>query len=63
MKLEDVRSTLHSRELRHKASSSKTESHASVLFVSGGKGCGNGKKSKDKKPFHRGPKPEDICNN
>ena len=62
VRLEEVRSALHSRELRHKASSSGTDNQASGLFVSGVKGHGNKRKSKDRKSFPRGPKPTDICN-
>lgn len=36
--LEEVRSSLHSRELRHKASGASTENQAVGLTVSGGKG-------------------------
>ena len=60
--LEEVRSALHSRELRHKASGSGTDDQASGLFVGGGKNFGKGKKSKDKRSFSKGPKPTDICN-
>ena len=48
VKLENVRSALHSRELCHKASSSKTYNHASGLFVSGVKGHGNIRTLKDR---------------
>ena len=60
--LEEVRSALHSRELRHKASGSGTDDQASGLFVGGGMNFGKGKKSKDKRSFSKGPKPTDICN-
>uniref|UniRef100_A0A0D3CPF1 CCHC-type domain-containing protein n=1 Tax=Brassica oleracea var. oleracea TaxID=109376 RepID=A0A0D3CPF1_BRAOL len=60
--LELVRSALHSRELRHKASGSGTDDQASGLFVGGGKNFGKCKKSKDKRSFSNGPKPTDICN-
>ena len=62
VKLEEVRSALHSRELRHKASSSGTDNQASGLFVSGVKGHRNRRTSKDRKSFPRGPKASDICN-
>ncbi|KAL0787017.1 hypothetical protein Bca101_003263 [Brassica carinata] len=62
VKLEEVRSALHSRELRHKASSSETDNQASRLFVSGVKGHGKRRTSKDRNSFPRGPKPYDICN-
>ena len=62
VRLEEVRSALHSRELRHKASNSGTDNQASGLFVGGVKGHGNKRKSKDRKSFPRGPKPTDTCN-
>ena len=62
VRLEEVRSALHSRELRHRASSSGTDNQASGLFVGGVKGHGNKRKSKDRKSFPRGPKPTDTCN-
>uniref|UniRef100_A0A0D3ED10 CCHC-type domain-containing protein n=1 Tax=Brassica oleracea var. oleracea TaxID=109376 RepID=A0A0D3ED10_BRAOL len=62
VRLEEVRSALHSRGLRHKASSSGTDNQASGLFVSGVKGHGKKRKSKDRKSFPRGPKPTDTCN-
>lgn len=62
VKLEEVRSALHSRELHHKASSSGTDNQASGLFVSGVKGHRNRRTSKDRKSFPRGPKASDICN-
>uniref|UniRef100_A0A0D3BX66 CCHC-type domain-containing protein n=1 Tax=Brassica oleracea var. oleracea TaxID=109376 RepID=A0A0D3BX66_BRAOL len=61
VKLEEVRSALHSRELHHKASSSGTYNQASGLFVSGVKGHGNKSTLKDRKSFPRGPKASDIC--
>ena len=62
VKLEEVRSVLHSQELRHKASNSWIDNQASGLFVSGVKGHGNIRTSKDKKSFPRCPKASDICN-
>ena len=62
VKLEEVRSALHSQKLRHKTSNSGTDNQASKLFVSGVTGHGNISTSKDKKSFPRGPKPSDICN-
>lgn len=41
MSLEEVRSALHNRELRHKASGSGTDDQASGLFVDGGKNFGD----------------------
>uniref|UniRef100_A0A0D3E3J1 CCHC-type domain-containing protein n=1 Tax=Brassica oleracea var. oleracea TaxID=109376 RepID=A0A0D3E3J1_BRAOL len=61
-KLEEVTSALHSPELRHKASISGTYNQASRLFVSGVKGHGNRRTSKDRKSFPRAPKASDICN-
>lgn len=62
--LEEVRASLHSRELRHKATGTITENQAAGLVVSGGKGHGkSGKKKFNKnKQVSRGPKPDDICN-
>ena len=60
--LEEVRSSLHSRELRRKASGASTEDQAAGLTASGGKGHGSGNKKKEKKPFLMGPKPDDVCN-
>lgn len=60
--LEEVRSSLHSRELRRKASGASTEDQAAGLTASGGKGHGSGKKKKEKKPFSKGPQPDDVCN-
>ena len=48
--------------MRHKASSSGTNNQASGLFVSGVKGHGNRRTSKDRKSFPRSPKASDICN-
>ncbi|WZZ72241.1 hypothetical protein YC2023_083611 [Brassica napus] len=62
MKLEEVRSVFHTQELRHKASNSTTDNQASRLFISGVKGHGNIRTSKDRKSFPRGPKASDICN-
>lgn len=44
--LEEVRSSLHSRELRHKAAGTGTDSRAVGLMASGGKGQGNSGKKK-----------------
>jgi len=60
--LEEVRSVLHSRELRHKTSGSGTNDQASGLFVGGGKNFEKDKRSKDKKSFPKCHKPTDICN-
>lgn len=59
--LEDVRSALHTRELRHQANGTSSDSQASGLFTSGGKGQGKSGRKKDKKSFSsKGPKPNDI---
>ncbi|CAA7036221.1 unnamed protein product [Microthlaspi erraticum] len=56
--LEEVRSSLHSRELRHQASGTDTYNQAAGLFVSGGRGH-----RRDNKKFSsKGPKPDDVCN-
>ena len=61
--LEDVRSALHSRELRHRATSSNVDNQATGLVVSGGKGFEkSGNKKQKKKSFVKGPKPGDVCN-
>lgn len=57
-----VGSSLHSQELRHKASSSRTDNQASGLFVSRVQGHRNRRKSKDMKSFPMGPKPTYIWN-
>ena len=60
--LEEVRSALHSRELRHKAAGNVTDNQAAGLVVSSGKGKLGKKKSGNKKQFSKGPKPDDVCN-
>ena len=60
--LEEGRSSLHTRELRHKATSSVTDNQAAGLVATGGKGQGNSKKKKFNKSVPKGPKPTDICN-
>lgn len=44
--LEEVRPSLHSKELRHKAAGTGTDSRAVGLMASGGKGQGNSGKKK-----------------
>ena len=60
MSLEEVRSALHSRELRHKANGTSTDIQPSGLFTSSEKGRKNGEKKK--KPMLKGAKPDDVCN-
>lgn len=60
--LEEVRSSLHTRELRHKATGSVTDNQVAGLVATGGKGQGNSKKKKFNKSGPKGPKPTDICN-
>lgn len=56
--LEEVRSAMHTRELRHKASNI-TDNKAAGLVVFGGKKNGI---SGNNTQFQRGPKPDDVCN-
>ena len=58
--LEEVRSALHSRELRHKANGTSTDIQPSGLFTSSRKGRKNG--GKKNKPMSKGAKPDDVCN-
>ncbi|KAJ4720195.1 Retrovirus-related Pol polyprotein from transposon TNT 1-94 [Melia azedarach] len=60
--LEEVRSSLHTRELRHKATGTGADNQAAGLVASGSYGHGNSGKKKFKKPVSKGPKPNDICN-
>ncbi|KAK9714879.1 hypothetical protein RND81_06G127500 [Saponaria officinalis] len=69
--LEDVRSSIHTRELRHKAAGTITYNQATGLVASGGYGQGNSRKKKFKNFSHsaasgasgyKGPKPTDVCN-
>lgn len=60
--LEEVRSSLHTRELRHKAAGTGLGNHATGLVASGSKGQGNSGKKKFKKPVSKGPKHDDTCN-
>lgn len=60
--LEEVRSALHTRELRHKAAGNITDSQAAGLVVSSSKGKFGKKKSESKKQFPKGPKSDDVCN-
>jgi transposase InsO family protein len=60
--LEEVRSSLHTRELRHKATGAGTDNQAAGLIASGSKGHGQPGKKKFKKPGFKGPKANDVCN-
>jgi len=61
--LEEVRSSLHSRELHHKAAGTGGAGTEAVgLIASGGKRPGNLEKKKSKSSGSKGPKPSDICN-
>ncbi|KAJ4718340.1 Retrovirus-related Pol polyprotein from transposon TNT 1-94 [Melia azedarach] len=60
--LEEVRSSLHTRELRHKATGTGVDNQAAGLVASGSYGYGNSGKKKFKKPVFKGPKPNDVCN-
>ncbi|KAJ4710294.1 Retrovirus-related Pol polyprotein from transposon TNT 1-94 [Melia azedarach] len=60
--LEEVRSSLHTRELRHKATGTSADNQAAGLVASGSYGHGNSGKKKFKKPVSKGPKPNDVCN-
>ncbi|KAJ4713974.1 Retrovirus-related Pol polyprotein from transposon TNT 1-94 [Melia azedarach] len=60
--LEEVRSSLHTRELRHKATSTGADNQVAGLIASGSYGHGNSGKKKFKKPVSKGPKPNDVCN-
>ncbi|KAJ4701403.1 Retrovirus-related Pol polyprotein from transposon TNT 1-94 [Melia azedarach] len=60
--LEEVRSSLHTRELRHKATGTGADNQAAGLVASGSYGHGNSGKKKFKKPVSKGPKPNDVCN-
>ncbi|KAJ4706252.1 Retrovirus-related Pol polyprotein from transposon TNT 1-94 [Melia azedarach] len=60
--LEEVRSPLHTRELRHKATGTGADNQAAGLVASGSYGHGNSGKKKFKKPVSKGPKPNDVCN-
>ncbi|KAJ4702231.1 Retrovirus-related Pol polyprotein from transposon TNT 1-94 [Melia azedarach] len=60
--LEEVRSSLHTRKLRHKATGTGADNQAAGLVASGSYGHGNSGKKKFKKPVSKGPKPNDVCN-
>ncbi|KAJ4700747.1 Retrovirus-related Pol polyprotein from transposon TNT 1-94 [Melia azedarach] len=62
MSLEEVRSSFHTRELRHKATGTGADNQAAGLVASGSYGHGNSGKKKFKKPVSKGPKPNDVCN-
>ncbi|KAL6566875.1 hypothetical protein OROMI_015279 [Orobanche minor] len=61
--LEEVRSSLHTRELRHKASGGGANIQVVGLVANGSKGHEkSGKKKNSKKSVSKGPKPDDVCN-
>ncbi|KAJ4716980.1 Retrovirus-related Pol polyprotein from transposon TNT 1-94 [Melia azedarach] len=60
--LEEVRSSFHTRELRHKAIGTGADNQAAGLIASGSYGHGNSGKKKFKKPVSKGLKPNDVCN-
>ncbi|KAJ4721050.1 Retrovirus-related Pol polyprotein from transposon TNT 1-94 [Melia azedarach] len=60
--LEEVRSSLHTRELRHKATGTGADNQAAGLVASGSYGHENSGNKKFKKPVSKGPKPNDVCN-
>ncbi|MCF8701901.1 retrotransposon gag domain-containing protein, partial [Corynebacterium sp. MC-10] len=61
--LEEVRSSLHTRELRHKATGTVIDNQATGLVATSWvKGQGNSKWKKSKKSVSKGPKPTNIYN-
>jgi hypothetical protein len=61
--LEEVRSSLHARELHHKETGTIIENRASGLMASGGKSGGKKGNKKNKQQWQKsGPKPNDVCN-
>ncbi|XP_057248658.1 retrovirus-related Pol polyprotein from transposon TNT 1-94 isoform X1 [Beta vulgaris subsp. vulgaris] len=60
LSLQEVRSALHTREIRHKASGTGTVDQAAGLVASSNGQENSGKKSR--KPSSKGPKPNDVCN-
>ncbi|KAJ4705025.1 Retrovirus-related Pol polyprotein from transposon TNT 1-94 [Melia azedarach] len=60
--LEEVRSSLHTRELRHKATGTGADNQAARLVASGSYSHGNSGKKKFKKPVSKGPKPNNVYN-
>ncbi|KAJ4710008.1 Retrovirus-related Pol polyprotein from transposon TNT 1-94 [Melia azedarach] len=60
--LEEVRLSLHTRELSHKATGTGADNQAAGLVASGSYRHGNSGKKKFKKPASKGPKPNDVCN-
>ena len=61
LSLEEVRSSLHTRELRHKPAGIGSDNQAAGLTATVSKKPGNSGKKKSKKPVSKGPKPGDIC--
>ncbi|KAG7594602.1 Zinc finger CCHC-type [Arabidopsis thaliana x Arabidopsis arenosa] len=60
--LEEVRSALHRRLLRHQAAGTGTDNQGSGLVASGSNGLGYNKKNRNRNQFSKGPKPDDVCN-
>lgn len=60
--LEEVRSSLHTREMRHKATGTSSDSQVAGLVASGSMGQGSSGKKKFKKPVSKGSKSNDVCN-
>ncbi|KAJ4726144.1 Retrovirus-related Pol polyprotein from transposon TNT 1-94 [Melia azedarach] len=60
--LEEVRSSLHTRELRHKVTGTDADNQAARLVTSRSYGHGNSGKKKFKKPISKGPKFNNVCN-
>ena len=60
--LEDVRSSLHTRDMRHKATVTSSDSQAAGLVASGSLGQKGSGKKKFKKPVSKGSKSNDVCN-
>ncbi|KAL6195183.1 hypothetical protein ACLB2K_030803 [Fragaria x ananassa] len=60
--LEEVRSSLHTREMRHKATGTSSDSQAAGLVASGSMGQESSGKKKFKKPVSKGSKSNDVCN-
>ncbi|KAJ4704466.1 Retrovirus-related Pol polyprotein from transposon TNT 1-94 [Melia azedarach] len=58
----EVRSSLHTRELCHKATGTGADNQAARLVTSGSYGHGNSGKKKFKKLVSKGLKPDDVCN-
>ena len=60
--LEEVRSSLHTREMPHKVTGSSSDSQAAGLVASESMGQRSSGKKKFKKPVSKGSKSNDVCN-